>query len=96
MNRITMFAAAVAAFTALVHVGTAHAQQAGNRQFTIPANPSQPMTTGAPQPSFSVLGVPFGIDAPVAPPYGNSAYRNSRGQPATGYSTLSAGSGLRD
>ncbi|HKM64987.1 MAG TPA: hypothetical protein VJY39_21115 [Acidisphaera sp.] len=96
MNRITMFAAAFAALTALVNGAAAHAEQADNRRFAFPANPSQSMTTVAPNPSFSVLGAPVGIDAPVAPPYANSAYRNFGGQPATGFSTFSVGPGRID
>ncbi len=95
MNRITMFASAIAAFAALADVGAARAQQADSGRFTVPANPRQPLTA-APEASFRVLGAPLGIDAPVAPPYANSAYRNFAGQPATGNSTLSAASGLTD
>jgi hypothetical protein len=78
----------------VVQIGTARAQQSDDRQPAIVGDLSQSMTTLAPLPGVGVLGVPFGIYAPVASPYSDSAYRTLAGQPATGYSTLAAGSGL--
>jgi hypothetical protein len=37
-----------------------------------------------PRPLFYLFGIPVVVDAPVAPPYCNCAYRLVAGQPATG------------
>jgi hypothetical protein len=89
MQRSITLAAAVAALLVVAQTGPAWAQESGSRQFAVQtANPSQSITTTAPTPLFRIFGVPFGINAPVAPPYSNSAYRDFAGQPATGNTTL--------
>jgi hypothetical protein len=96
MHRIVIYAAAIAAVTAWAQIGTARAQQTDSDRRAGSADPGQSMTTVVPQPRADVLGVPLGINAPVAHPYADSAYRNFAGQPATGNSNLAAGFGPRD
>ena len=96
MRRTLIYAAGLATLAIVANAGPVQAQQAENPRFVATASPHQSMTATVPQPSFSVLGAPVGIDAPVAPPYANSAFRNFAGQPATGNVTLGQVGGLTD
>ncbi|MDA8250513.1 MAG: hypothetical protein M0Z28_15250 [Rhodospirillales bacterium] len=60
-----------------------------------PATPSSPAmeqrtTQATARPFFSILGVPVGVDAPVASPYCNCAFQTFAGQPVRSREAVAA------